>query len=417
MRIAATVTIVVLALLDIASTGCSSQPHDAAEASHLDDAHDGADTSVGSDVAADPDGSDAVTPQEGTDDGPGFEGYVDGETDFPDDDDEGCSDWSVGDDLDSPCPEENRGGDDGDGDFGPPPPCPTGSKCDGLVCCTCSGTDCEQGIDNSLSGIASLANSALQGVIDSGDLNLIAELSVDAGDTFALNFYTAGLDPSDGDCNVGVGPCQWQLGLEAFDAECRPLYTLKDATIDTQGKLTAGGPDGLFVLSLPIQSFVLELEIVSARIEGQVTTSGDVITGMSGILAGVVPKVALAAAVDKLPSEGLPLPKPAIKNLLDKVIRADVDALDAEGKPGTDGVKESASIAIRFAGVPGVIASVESTEGQDPAAACVEPPAIESFSPLVFRMTTLALGESGKVGQGLDVDGWCDDPPSPETCQ
>jgi hypothetical protein len=91
--------------------------------------------------------------------------------------------------------------------------------------------------------------------------------------------------------------------------------------------------------------------------------------------------------------------------------------LDAEGKPGTDGVKESASIAIRFAGVPGVIASVESTEGQDPAAACVEPPAIESFSPLVFRMTTLALGESGKVGQGLDVDGWCDDPPSPETCQ
>lgn len=71
----------------------------------------------------------------------------------------------------------------------------------------------------------------------------------------------------------------------------------------------------------------------------------------------------------------------AIKNLLDDVIKADVDALDAAGKPGTDGVTESASIAIPFAAVHGVIASVETTEGQ-----------------------------------GLDVDGWCNAPP-PETCK
>ena len=398
-----------VASFGFAAVGCESDSGDETGTTDTTDSTDGADATdaADGDDATDGteagDGADATDTVDATDATDGTDG-IDA-TDAVD-----ATDAEDGSDV----ADATDGSDATDGD---PATCPQGSKCNGAECCTCSGSECELGIDNSLSGIASLANSALQETIDAGDVNIVAEFVGDTTKTFTLNMYTADLDPTDAACDIAVGPCKWQLGLEAFNADCGSLISFNNAAIDADGKLTAGGPDGLFVLSLPIQGFVLELKVVGARIVGEVTMDGENITGLTGILAGAVPKAALAEAVDNLPDEGLPLPKPAIKNLLENVIKADIDAFDAAGTAGTDGVKESASVSIVFEGVPGTIASLEPADGQDPAPACAAPPAIETFSQVAFRMSGLSLGDSGKAGQGLDVDGVCAPPPEVGICE
>ena len=124
----------------------------------------------------------------------------------------------------------------------------------------------------------------------------------------------------------------------------------------------------------------------------------------------------MAAAVDALPEEGLPLPKPVIKNLLENVIKADIDTFDLNGDFGPDGVAESSSVALLFEGVPTTISGVEAPSSDAPATECASPPSALSFSKTIFHATTLQLGATGGAGQGLDVDGICLEPPSADIC-
>ncbi len=383
-----------LAALALGTIGCESSEEDTGGTTDAD-AADGSDSTDGTD------GTDSTDAADGTEAGGGD--TTDG-TDATDGTDGTDGEVSTDSTVDGE-----------DGIIEEPPPCEVGSKITAVdgkdQCCTCSGDSCENGLDNSLAGIASLANSALQGTIEDGDVNIVAELVGDTASTFTINMYTADLDPANAECDINNGPCNWQLGLEAFGPECTSLISFNNATIDAEGNLNAGGKEGLFVLSLPIQGFVLELKVIGATIVGTVERDDKgAITKMAGILGGAVPKAALEEAVDKLPEDGLPLPKPAIKNLLATVIKADIDGLDAAGATGTDGVKESASVAIVFEGIPGAITALESAEGQDPAPVCTEAPALETYSDVVFRMNALQLGSSGKAGQALDVDGVCVEP-------
>lgn len=286
--------------------------------------------------------------------------------------------------------------------------CAAGFGCNAGQCCSCSPVGCENGIDNSLSGLAGLANSSLQGSINDGQVNLVAELAGDTSDgvEFDLNMYNAELDEANADCDVAEAECDWILGIAAFTDDCSPLIAFDNAMINGD-VLTAGGPDGVFALAIPIQGLVLELTVTLARIEGTVEKDADGnITKITGLLAGAIPKSSLEEAVDNLPAEGLPIPKESIKSILDNVVKADIDGLDADGNPGQDGVVESASVSILFEGIPANITGVEEVpEGQDPPPLCDTPP--ETFSEVAFRINSLQLGDSGKVGQGLDVDEVC----------
>ena len=341
------------------------------------------------------------------------------------------------------------------GDPEPEASCRKGAGCFEGNCCTCTPVGCQEGIDNSLSGLAGLANSSFQSSIDDGSVNLIAEFAGDIADgkEFPLNMYNAQPDFDEDTCDITQDACDWQIQLAAFADDCSPLIAFGNAMIvgDT---LTAGGKDGVFKLSIPIQGLVLELTVTLARIEGSVTRDGEGnIIGISGILAGAIPKASLEEAVDNLPEDGLPISKDAIKNILANVVKSDIDGLDANGDPGSDGEKESASVSIIFEGLPGNITSVEQpsddttdtgddttdtggdTGGGDTGdgdgmddnhEGCQEPPAADTFSNVSFRLVSLKLGDSGKAGQGLDVDGICEEPdpgftdskgePDPEWC-
>ena len=250
-----------------------------------------------------------------------------------------------------------------------PDTAPPAPKCEqGLAeyngqCCTCSPPkDCEAGIDNMLSGIASLANSSLQGSIDDGSVNVIAEMSADwkTTDQFSLRMYTADLAEGDEECNVTTGACNWQLSLSALSDDCSALIAFDNAKI-TDGKLTAGGPDGVFQLTLPIAGFELVLMVSRARIEADVTLSdeGDV-TSINGILGGAIPKASLVDAVNALDPESLPISKDVVLNILSNVIQEDMDVLDADGNPGTDGTMDASSVSLLFEAIPGTITGVES---------------------------------------------------------
>ena len=353
-------------------------------------------------------------------------------------------------------------------------PCDKGKACYGGQCCTCSpGKQCDAGIDNTLSGLSGLANGPLQKAVDEGSVNLVAEFVGNTGDgkEFTMNMYNAEVDPAtecaaDGDakdCDYKAGNLKWLLSESAFDATCAPLIAFKNAKI-TGTKLTAGGPDGVFKLTIPIAGIDLVLTVTHATIEGEVTMTGSNITKIAGLLAGAVPKAALEAAVDNIPPDKLPISKDAIKGILNNVVKEDIDALDASGNPGTDGVLESSSIAIKFVGVPGTITGVLIKEPAVPAppppdadaggapaedisedvaanSDLIEPPPDDNgmapppedtgtippppdkcmaypttFSAVAFRIATLGLGEDAKPGNGLDVDHICVEPTAPLTC-
>ena len=291
--------------------------------------------------------------------------------------------------------------------------CPDGSSCNNGKCCTCAGIGCGGGLDNALSQLSSLANGPLQESLDDGDVNLVAEFDGDTSDgtEFSLNMFIAELAADNADCDITKDTCNWELDLAAFDANCEPLIAFNNAVIDGTS-LTAGGTDGIFVLSLPIAGINLEITVTSARIVGEVTKEGDAITGLSGILAGAVPKKGLLDAVGNL-GDDLPISPSAIENILNNVLSVDIDGLDAEGNPGTDGVKESYSVGIPFRGIPANIVGTQAA-ADDETPACAEPPT--TFSSVGFRMVELSLGTGGTEGQAIDVDGICTDPATPEMC-
>ena len=295
-----------------------------------------------------------------------------------------------------------------------PPACPDGSSCSGDKCCTCSGVGCGDGLDNALSQLATLANGPLQESLDDGDVNLVAEFVGDTSDgvEFTMNMFIAELAASNADCDITKDTCDWELDLAAFDAECKPLIGFDNAVINGD-KMTAGGPDGIFVLSLPIAGFNLEIAVTSARIEADVDTAEDgTIVGIDGILAGAVPKKGLLDAVAGL-GDDLPISPAALENILNNVLSVDIDGLDADGNPGTDGEKESYSVGIPFKGIQANIAGVQAAgEGDEPA--CAEPPA--TFSETAFRMVELRIGTGGTAGEAVDVDGICTEPAEPTAC-
>ena len=258
----------------------------------------------------------------------------------------------------------------------PPPPCPDKS------CCTCSpGKSCEAGIDNMLSGLSGLTNSALQKAVDDGDVNWEFEFAPDLGSGGVLNLYTSSPDAA----LVSPGD---------FDASCQPKVRF---AVSMDGvALTATQIGEPVTLLVPLAGITLTVPIRSARIEGQATAAG-----VTAILGGGVVKEEFMNAVDAIPPDKLPISKDALKSILSNVVKNDLDLLDASGNAGQDGVLDSASIALKFEAKPSTIKGVQSPNDGP----CSSLPT--TFSKAAFRATTLGIGEDAKIGNGLDIDGIC----------
>ena len=254
--------------------------------------------------------------------------------------------------------------------------CEAGSMVDGL-CCTCTPAGCEAGIDNALAGLAGLTNTSLQESLDAGSLHLLVVLDY-AGDAAIVPGVQVGAA-----CDYATEECDWRVEAGDPENDCMPTGLLEDVVID--GDTVTAGP-GIFGLSLALQGIELALQVKQARFEGELDSGG----APFGVLAGAIAKADLAAAIDALDPEALPIPKESIKSILENVVKSDIDA-DGDGTP------ESASVGIVIETIPGEIAVVSGD--------CPSP--LDEL-PVVYRITSLQLGTGGEVGQGLDVDGICE---------
>ncbi len=267
--------------------------------------------------------------------------------------------------------------------------CPDGTACvDGAGCCTCAPAECSDGIDNAMAGMAGLVNSSFQSAVDQGDLNFIINLS--ATQKLLTAFTAVPIDP---ECLAEID-CGWALIDDGFNADCDPRVVFDEVTIEGD-TITAVGAD-LIPLPLPAaDGLTLELAIFEPRFMGTITQGG-----LSGVLAGAISKATLADAIDALPEDALPIPKDALKDLLETLVQVDMDVLGENGKPGKDGVLESVSVGLVIEALPGLIQGYAT--GDD--ALCLEPKLPDGKA---YRVHSFKIGGSGQPGQGLDVDQIC----------
>jgi len=229
---------------------------------------------------------------------------------------------------------------------------------------TCSPTDdCDSGINNQMAGLLSQlsqfvdADSELMNALEEGQIVLLLEsvgLKTD-GTVFIVNFYMAELVEDKETCDYQAEKCEYMVKQESFDpATCNPVATFDDARI-TDGKLTGGGPEAVFVISIPIVEGVsVDLAANMAQLAGDAVFDRGEMFLDNGVMAGAIRKDKLMEAIDLIPEDPefeLPVSKDMIKNLLNMFVKPDVDTDD-------DGTADAASIGIKFTSIPGTIAGI-----------------------------------------------------------
>lgn len=212
---------------------------------------------------------------------------------------------------------------------------------DGDVSTCAPASDCSDGHNNALGLIASFANEALQDAVDSGDLLLVASFNGADSGSFLLGVYQAealdnACDPQSASCELLLDPSSVETGT------CAPLIQMP-ATV-SGGLLEAGGPGSLFPFTLPLSAGAnLDVVLHDTQIQGTLTQGADGVSAFEGVVGGAIPKAALSAAIDALPSENLPVDKALIEAVMGAV-EADIDTTG-------DGVGDASSIGFKVVGV------------------------------------------------------------------
>lgn len=225
---------------------------------------------------------------------------------------------------------------------------------------TCAPVDdCDSGIDNQLGALGAIVNGSLVESLDAGVIMLVLEYegyaAAGPGNPFNLKMYTARIDPDDEDCDWQTEECIYNIRADSYDENCNPLMTFDNAVIASDGAFTAGGPDGKFILSVPLFGLTVQVPVYKARIIGQADVKGGVVLGMEGLIAGAVPKSELLGAVEVIPDEEFTatgFSKDFIVSAIDSIV---ADDIDTDG----DGVGDGASVGIRFGAIPGKLAGFE----------------------------------------------------------
>ena len=212
---------------------------------------------------------------------------------------------------------------------------------------TCSPEgDCSDGIDNSLSILAGIANESIADAVATGDLNFLIELRESAPGAFLLSAYTAELAPEEESCDVTSETCNWWVDASFLDEEtCMPVAAL-NATIDGTS-IVGGGPDAVLPFALPLGDSALTVSLTNLQFQGELVYTDGQVSSFSGVFGGAVPKTTLEAAINSVPDEDLPLPKAAILGFMG-LLENDIDS---DG----DGTKDALSLGLKVSGIDAML--------------------------------------------------------------
>lgn len=218
--------------------------------------------------------------------------------------------------------------------------------------------DCEAGVNNQLSGLFGVvekfvnANGELTSAVADGDLNLVLEWRGFKGESVAFNLLVHPATP-----DLPLENCDWQLEScgftileESLDpATCAPLVHFKNAAL-ADGTITAGGPDSIFILRVPLSdSADLKLLLRAARLRGSVIYGAEGPYIVGGVIGGAVRREDMVAAIEQIPDTAyLPVAKETLIALLDLFVLPDIDT-DGDDQP------DAVSIGVKFEARPATI--------------------------------------------------------------
>ena len=236
--------------------------------------------------------------------------------------------------------------------------------------------NCENGIDNALGGILGQVEQyfnvaeELDKIMVEGDLVLLTEMVdfADDGTEFLMNMYIGDITGDQAACDYQTVKCDYVVDPTSFTVDtCEPVIFFDNAAVNGDA-FTAGGPDAVFSVSIPVEGIPLTITAVMARIEGTITvTEGVPVAINDAVIGGAVPKALIMEALDNLPQEvidELPVGIETIKGILDMFITPDIDAGDEFGMGEPDGEFESASIGIQFDAIEGAVIGMKVDDGE-----------------------------------------------------
>lgn len=220
--------------------------------------------------------------------------------------------------------------------------------------------DCEGGVNNQLSGLFGMmekfvsANGELTSAIATGDLNLVLEWGNYKGPdiAFDLAVHPATPDLPREECNWQLEQCVFTVQDSTFDPEtCEPVVLFKNAVL-ANGAITAGGPESIFILPVPLSaSAELNLIMRAVKIHGSVISGADGPYIVGGLIGGAVRYDDIIAAIQQIPESAyLPVGKETLITLLDLFVVPDVDTDD-------DGQPDAVSIGLKFEARPATISA------------------------------------------------------------
>jgi hypothetical protein len=223
--------------------------------------------------------------------------------------------------------------------------------------------NCSAGIDNSFSSfLASLVSFGIvptnpfDSVIQSGDLILLAEPLGwnNWGTSFSMGFYTGDVLQSGGStCNFQTAYCNYHVQAESINPQTCLPYIFFYPVVMNAGVLSGGGPQSHFEIAMDfIGGIPLTLRFYMARIHAEtiVTSSGKVKID-KGIIGGAIATQELFDAILALPPGTLPMDPVMVVNLLSGMLVKDMDI-------NGDGVKDAASVSLKFKSIEGKILGV-----------------------------------------------------------
>jgi len=235
---------------------------------------------------------------------------------------------------------------------------------DGALHTCAPADDCEDGLDNVLSGLiyqldAFLdvdVDAELAGSIEQGDLVCLFEFGggLSQGLPFAIQMYSGIPALEQGACVGMTDNCPYYVPDSDLVSEtCHSIYRLEDALV-VDATLVAGGPDSTALVVVPL----LGLHDVphvgrSAVLTADISVTDDAVLALSnGLLAAAIPKKEIVDSILASQDDELPLKPESLANLVSMFLQPDIDL-------NGDGVPESASVAFKFETIPAVMAGIK----------------------------------------------------------
>ncbi|MFO0746175.1 MAG: hypothetical protein U1F43_10945 [Myxococcota bacterium] len=216
--------------------------------------------------------------------------------------------------------------------------------------CAPSGS-CSDGIDNTLSVIASFANGPLGDAVASGQVMLVLEIGPLDADPIEVAVYQAKLVTPG--CDFQTQTCDYDVDHSFLDPiTCEPVARIPAHLNGNQ--LVGGGPGTSLPFEIPFDADTsLDVVIANLRIEATITRSGNQVSGLSGILGGAVPKQTLLEGIQSLPDDAFQgVSKDAVVQLIDVLVENDIDT-------NGDGAKDAASIGVKMNGIDANLVGVQ----------------------------------------------------------